>query len=228
MIQRWVIICLVSVSSINALSAQVAAHNPFFHGDQQTARVTPVVLTDIGKYHYDEKWNAGNIYLKNGDTLTGYYMRYDLMRNHVEVIIDKLIQSIHGNLVEKFEWFDVERLRETRFISSESFAFDEDKPSGFLEVLEEGDVILLKHRKLIHLKDASSPTLVNDTNSDNTQLFDTYFLARGAKTIKISNRKKENLQFFQSETLEDYLGKTRLRFGKEKDLKKIVKYYNGL
>ncbi len=209
--------------------AQVPQTNPFFLIDheQSLARVKAIQLRSIGRYHYDTKWNAGNIYLQNGDTLRMYYMRYDIVRNHLEVIIDKQMKSVHGSLIARFDWFDAEKLKEIRFVNSRIFHFDHNEVRGFLELLVDGKMKLLKYKKTVALGKATSPTLVNDTGS-NIRTFGHYYLYNGQSTHKISNGRKKNLAFFSSVELEKHVTNSKFKFGNENDLKKIVAFYNKL
>ena len=220
---------LLSLYLAKEVGAQVPQTNPFFLIDhkQSVARVNAMQIKSIGRYHYDARWNAGNIYLQNGDTLRMYYMRYDIVRNHLEVIIDKQMKSIHGSLIASFEWFDAEKLKEIQFVNSKAFHFDHDEVHGFLELLVDGEMRLLKHKKTVALGKATSPTLVNDTGSS-IRTFESYYLCNGRSTHKISNGRKKNLEFFSSAELEKHVAKSKLKFGNENDLKKIVAFYNKL
>ena len=209
-------------------SGQTAKFNPFFYGNiNEEAKVYTLNITDLGDYHYDIQWNAGNIHLKNGDTLVAYYMRYDIVGNHLEVIVNKKIRGIHERLINSFVWFDAANLREVFFVNSSTLNFDDKGVAGFLEILANGKVKLLRHRKVVALADDTAPSLVNDTNSK-IQTVENYYFARPKSTHKIGNSKKKNLDYFNSERLEQYINMSKLRFKSESDLKAIVRYYNGL
>lgn len=207
--------------------SQIPKFNPFFFQDSLSqSNVSTLQITAIGQYHYDKKWNAGNIYLESGDSLIAYYMRYDIMRNHLEVILDTKIMAINGSLIEAFEWFSAERLKQEKFVTCNSYDKN-NGVNGFFEVLVKGEIQLLKHKRIIELREGTSPTLVNNTDSD-VQAYETYFFTKGKKTYQIEGGKRRNLVFFNSDLLADYVADNRLRFSNENDLKKIVGYYNSL
>ncbi|MEP0984103.1 hypothetical protein [Ekhidna sp.] len=212
----------------NTCQSQIPTYNPFFFGDKHVETKVPTVdLTAIGRYHFDQSWNAGNIHLKNGDSLIAYYMRYDLIRNQLEVILGNNIKAINGSFIESFEWFSVDRLRPEVFISKQSIQFENSGDvTGFLQLLEEGVVRLLKCKRMIAPKAATSPTLVNDTDSD-IQAIEEFFLVLDGKAIEISGGKKKNLEIFNSKPLTKFVKQSNLRFNNESDLKKIVEYYNS-
>ncbi|MEP1035076.1 hypothetical protein [Ekhidna sp.] len=220
------ICCFVSLSSIS-IQAQAPTFNPFFFGNKpEESKVFTVSLTSIGRYHFDEKWNAGNIYLNNGDSLVAYYMRYDLIRNQLEVIFDNDIKAINGSFIKRFEWFSVERLRPEKFVLRNDFKFDPGKEvTGFLQLLEDGNTKLLKCKRMYAPREATSPTLVNDTDTD-IQSIEEYYLVRGGNAVELSGGKRKSLKIFDSKELTRYINDSNLKFNNESDLKEIVKYYN--
>lgn len=208
-------------------SAQIKSVNPFFDsGDSKTSEVPLINLVKIGDYHLDEVWNAGNIYLNNGDSLFGYYLRYDIVKNIVEIIVNKEIKAIHGNLIQKFEWFSVSRLRIERFISKKNLAFDNpNQITGFVEILVDGRVQLLKMKKFFAPQEATSPTLINDTDQK-IQFAESYFIGMNNKVYDIVGSKKKNLELFSSKSMNEFVREKNLRFNSEMDLMKIIEYYN--
>lgn len=208
--------------------SQIPTYNPFFFGDKQVeANVPTVDLTAIGRYHFDQNWNAGNIHLNNGDSLIAYYMRYDLVKNQLEVILGNSIKAINGSFIKSFEWFSVDRLRPEKFISKHNIQFERSSDvTGFLQLLEDGVVRLLKCKRMIAPKAATSPTLVNNTDSD-IQAIEEFFLVKDGKAFEVSGGKKRNLEMFNSKTLAKFVKQSNLRFNNESDLRKIVEYYNS-
>lgn len=214
---------------ITELNAQVATFNSFFFGtNEATSKVSPINLISIGQYHLDDKWNAGNIYLKNGDSLIAYYMRYDLIKNHIELIIDTKIKAINGSFIKSFEWFSVDRLRPEFYLNKDSFRFeDSSEITGFIQVLEQGYCKLLKVTRVFTPIESASPTLVNNTD-ESIQMLSEFFIVISDHAHKVYGNKKKNLALLDSDKLSAYVSQSNLKFNNEKDLIKIVRHYNSL
>ncbi|WP_089356913.1 hypothetical protein [Ekhidna lutea] len=220
-------ILLISLSG--SLKAQVPTYNSFFFNEEAVeSKVYVINLTSIGRYHFDDTWNAGNIFLKNGDSLIAYYMRYDLVRNQLEVIIGNDIKALNGGFIDWFEWFSVERLRPEKFVSAQLFQFDEQSEiRGFIQLLEDGDAKLLKCKRMYAPREATSPTIINDTDED-IQALEEYYLVVNNVAVEVTRGKRKNLDVFKSRELNRYVNQSNLKFNNERDLKEIVEYYNSL
>ena len=206
---------------------QVPTFNPFFFGNKtQKTNVTPVNLTSIGQYYADAQWNAGNIHLKNGDSLIAYYMRYDLIRNHLEVIIDTKILAINGSFIDHFEWFSIERLRPEKFVDKNQYGLEElTEISGFPELLVDGDVKLFKCKIVFAPRQATSPTLVNDTGKK-VQILEKYYYEKDGELFEVTGSKRKNYDFLDHHLVRSHVKEQDLRFNNESDLISIIEYVN--
>ncbi|MEO9871624.1 hypothetical protein [Ekhidna sp.] len=209
------------------LIGQIPTLNPFFFGKNSlVTNVVPSHLTSIGQFYADEEWNAGNIFLKNGDSLVAYYMRYDLVRNHLEVIIDTKIVALNGSFIDQFEWFSVQRLKPERFINKDHFHFTESEEIyGFSELLEDGEIKLLKSKVVFAPQRATSPTLVNSTD-EKIQVIEKFFIEKEDVIYEVSGSKKKNLEILNSKELKEYIKGSNLHFTNENDLRRIIKFVN--
>lgn len=210
------------------LYSQTPTLNPFFFGqNNQKTKVTPSNLTSIGQYYADLNWNAGNLFLKNGDSLIAYYMRYDLVRNHVEIIVDTKIKAINGSFIDSLEWFSSSRLRQEKYINKRITPLGKvEGISGFAELLYNGRIKLYKCKHVFAPRQATSPTLVNDTDSE-IQILEKYYYEKNGNLFEIVNSKKKNLDFSDIKGLEKYVKKDNLKFSNERDLIQIAEYANS-
>ncbi|WP_425390671.1 hypothetical protein [Ekhidna sp.] len=227
---RYTKTCIILIIPLCLLSyshAQIPTFNPFFFGQKkQQTNVTPINLTSIGKYYADRSWNAGNIYLNNGDSLIAYYMRYDLIRNHLEIIIDTKIMAINGSFIDHFEWFSINRLQPEKFVNKQNYGMPElSEVPGFPELMVDGDVKLLKCKKVFAPRQATSPTLVNDTDEE-IQILELYYYIKNGEIFEVVGSKNKNLNFLDHVGLEDFVKKENLKFNNENDLVKITTFIN--
>ncbi len=178
--------------------------------------------------HYDPTWNAGNIYLTNGDSLIAYYLRYDIVKNSLEVIINRKFHTIHNSQIQSFEWFSGNRLSRERFFRRDAFEFKSpENYIDFVEILEDGSVRLLKIKEIIYREHASSTLVPENAEGSDILILEKYFLVKDDQIHELATGKKRNLDFLDSEQLEAYVKDARLNFSVEGDLKSIVRYYNA-
>lgn len=210
----------------SAAQAQLPTINPFV---LSTDARTPVALFDIktpGTFYYDGAWNAGHIYLSSGDSLAGYYIRYDLIKNHLEVLWGSRKVGIYGTNIASFYWFSPARQQLQKFISKREFTFQNpENVAGFLEILADGEVRLLKSKTIIPRYQGTSPSLVPDDGSSDLNSIKDYFLVRGDDVFKVSGRKKL-MEFLSSEKAETFMKTQKLNLNSEEDLIKVIEYYN--
>ena len=210
------------------IHAQIPTLNPFFFSSSlEVTKVSPSDLTSIGKYYADPNWNAGNLYLNNGDSLIAYYMRYDLVRNHVEVIIDTKIKAINGSFIDSLAWFSVTRLRPEKYVNKKLTPLSKlGDISGFPELLTDGNIKLYKCKYVFAPRQATSPTLVNDTD-DEVQVLEKFYMVSNGELFEVTSNKRKNLDFINIPGLSQKIKQSNLRFSNERDLIQIVNIANG-
>ncbi|MEQ9232124.1 MAG: hypothetical protein RIF46_15680 [Cyclobacteriaceae bacterium] len=220
-------VTLLILFSFSGIRSQVKQDNPFFFKESDTeVKVGGIQLTTLGTYYYDNNWNAGNIYFNNGEVIRGYYMKYDLVRSYLEVIIDRDIVGFSKDQVKSFEWFSAKTLKSVKFINRKELGFETDIPH-FLEIISDGDVMLLKSKNVVAVSKGSAPTLVNDT-TDDTQVFEENYLVIDGIVESVVNGRRKNLKLFNSKPLEEFVRNQSLNFNNSEDLKTIIDYYNSI
>ena len=153
-------------------------------------------------------------------------MRYDLIRNHLEVIIDTKILAINGSFIDHFEWFSIERLRPEKFVDKNQYGLQElSEISGFAEILVDGDVQLFKCKIVFSPRQATSPTLVNDTGKK-IQILEEYYYKKDGELFEVTGSKRKNYDFLDHPLVRTHVGEHDLRFNNEGDLISIVEFVN--
>ena len=67
--------------------------------------------------YFDKNWRKGNVEMKDGRTLTGVYLRYDLLRSEIEVREDESIVAYPTRLIKRFGWYDYFIADSVNFVS---------------------------------------------------------------------------------------------------------------
>jgi len=222
---RQSILVLIIIGFTSLASAQTHHVNSFFDSSDNESNIKNIFkLNRMGRFYYDKNWNAGNVYMNNGDTLSAYYLRYDLISNQLEIIIGNEIYAMRGESIKMFEWFNALSLKKEKFIRGFVDNGQQSTPS-FLRVLQDGTLKLLKAKKVVAFKDATSPTLVSDTGAD-IQIMELLYLEKDNSTYEITRSKRKNLAFINSSDVEQYVSYNNLKFSNINDLRQIVTYYN--
>jgi len=223
----FTVICLLfSV----AASAQTPAINPLIVPDSisESTHIRLPRLQGFSKYYWEDSWLVGNIYLHNDESLKGYYLRYDVLKNQLEIIIEDQYRYITHNQIEYFEWYNVSRLKTAYFVNASKYETDEDI-TGFFEVLVDGEIKLLKRKFVYALRESASPTLVNDTDNE-IRFFETYYIAQGKEIDELKGSRRKNIKLLNNYTskIKEFVKEKKLHFNNENDLINIVNYYNFL
>lgn len=219
---------LIVVLTSKVAISQTPTFNPFFYTEDLKTEVTPVQILELGKFLYDEEWKASKIYFNNGDSLIGYYVRYDLIKNHLEIIIDDQLKAINGGYIDRFEWFNVSRLKSELFANKKHFQFQDEKDiMDFVHILNNGESKLLKNIQLIANSTSTSPTLVQESEQS-IRMLQNFYIVKEGKAFKITSRKKKNLEIINNQDVQEMIDDKHLNFTTESDLLKIIKHLNQL
>lgn len=225
------LVLLLALLITGLTNAQVPSINKFFVPDSlsETTHIRLPRLQGFGKYHWENDWYVGNIYLKNSEKLKGYYLRYDILRNQIEIIVDDQYNYITHHQIDSLEWYNVKKLKQSRLINCANYEIKEADFNGFMEVLVDGEVMLLKRKFVYSLRESTSPTLVNDTDNE-TRVFETYYIMQNDTMEELAGGRRKNIKVLDQykKQIEKFIKDNSLGFNAENDLINIVNYYNYL
>ncbi len=215
------------------LVAQIKSTNSFFSNsdcDIKELRISLPKTSSLGNYYYTDNWNAGNIYLTNGEVIRGYYLRYEIVRNQVELIVDRDIRVLNGDRVKHFEWYDPKQFRVLQFSNSSDFKFTEGIPSSFLEILVDGEAKLLKRTLIKSLRGTTSPTLVANTKASTIEQFELFYIVIAGTAHEIAGNKQTKLELFgdKYEQIKEFVKTNNIRLNNQEQFIEVTKFYNSL
>ncbi|MEJ2005317.1 MAG: hypothetical protein P8X57_10215 [Cyclobacteriaceae bacterium] len=212
-----------------AVAAQTAAYNPyFFDQSDEKAVVSPFLIQKLGTMHVDDTWNAGKIRLQNGDSLIGYYIRYDMISNGLEIIIDRKFHSIGNAQLDAFEWFSGESLSIRTFVRRDKYNLPADEYAvGFVELLVDGKLSLIKTTAIVPRLASTSPSLIPENAKGSDMLIiEKYFYVKDGVPFEVSSRRNPNLEFINHKEVDKYVRKNRNNFNTEEDMESVARHYN--
>lgn len=212
-------ICLFSAS----------AEAQYTHTNDMEAR--PVheynTITMIGSPYLFKDWAKGSLTLKNGTVYQGIDLMYDQVK---DAIIFKTKNGDVKELLEPVQEFKIGYIENNKQLERtfrSGYSGDGVQPNAFMEVLADGDVVLLKRtsKKIFDRKNYSSATIDREV-----QASEDYYIAKGDKAVKVKKSKSSLLAAIpdKKDYLETYIKSNALNLRDDTDMAKLVAYYNSL
>jgi len=181
--------------------------------------------TSMGTFYLSRDWYIGAVLAKNGTRYENFYLRYDILRNQIEMIVGKKIKILKGDRVKSFEWFNSSRLTRDTFINSEIYHHQGNLISGFLHIIEDGEIQILLLSQITFFNGNLAPSVAKLRNE--IMVLEDLFLSKDLELFKI---RKKNQGIFEPHLGEvrTYMKENKLKMRERGDLKQIIRYYNRL
>lgn len=154
---------------------------------------------------------------------TKAYIRYNIFDDQMEFVKE-----------ESIYYLAKEAGRKVKFINSNTIyrVYDFENDQHFLKVLVDADNSLIVKQRVRYIDAKVANTGYDVAKPANyKRVKDEYFLALDNKTlVKLPKSKKGFIKAFgdQSSKIKSYMKENKLGYKREKDLAKIVNYYNSL
>lgn len=184
----------------------------------------------LGDYYLDTKWNKGSLLIYgNEKVIDGYYIKYDIEGNALEVKVDELTKLISVNKIESVIWYDSLTQVPRAFVNAKEYTENGNQVTGLLEILEDGKIPLAK-KTTIWIK-RPDYVVAFDVGSQDTKIYKRetiYFLQE--KELKEVKKKKDLLAAFgeKSNEMEKYIKVNKLNIREERGLRMAIRHYNSM
>ena len=184
-----------------------------------------------GSFYYFDKWSDAAIKLKDGRTLTGYKIMYNIETFVLELNVDGVVLELPGSNVEEF-YLDIHK--EGGFTSRKHFVNTGvkypaiDGVTGFLEVVVEGDLTLLATMETKLVKAYYVPALDAGDKRPKIVKKESFYLYNGKKVLLLPSKRKKAKKLLLSKypRMKKYIKENRPDYKKKADLTKLVTFYN--
>jgi hypothetical protein len=180
----------------------------------------------LGTYYYNDKYfKKGFISVEGLEKPLGEYrMRYNLKTNELEVILKEGLRSISTSKINNFLWSDSISNRQAIFLKASNYTYDGSKIDGFLEVIQEGKLSLLKRKKIRLQKSNFNPLLVEESTNDQIFQDEEFFLLKNNNIIKLEKKNKKSITAFlaDNERALTYLKNNKVNYKKESELNLFI------
>ncbi len=180
----------------------------------------------------NQMWHPGQIVLDEGDTLKGQ-IQYDFKTNLIQLSFDNKIKTFSSQQV-LFMSFHCQFFKRFRYVYSIPYRLKGSMTVPvFFEILSEGRLTLMAREYVVveNVNRYASPyRSLNFGGTREILTYDYYFLTDNGDINLYQEKKKDLLPYFglHEDEMERYIKKNRLKVDKQKDLVRIVNYYNEL
>jgi hypothetical protein len=183
----------------------------------------------VGDTYLNKKWNKASLLLFDSEKMIeGYPVKYDIQQDVVEVMAKNGIKIIEGKKIKSMVWIDSVTSTPSYFVNARDYNIEGAALNGFLEVIVDGTLPLMKRTTIIEKEPDYVPAL--DVGSRDKKILkkETFFCSQKASLKKIGN-KKSVLPVFgdQSKDVESFVKANKLNLNKTPDLLKAFEYYNS-
>ncbi len=155
--------------------------------------------------------------------------RYDVLNNELEIRTTGGVMVLASRLVEKFTLLR-SRKDTVVFVNSADYKYDDTQLIGFLQLLCDGKIQLLKQTRAEIVKPSYNPSLeVGDRDSHIVKKETLFYSLKGGEISKLKG-KSEILTLFgdKKDLIKSFVSSNKLGFKSELDISKIFTYYNNL
>ena len=183
----------------------------------------------IGNVYYDSSFRACAINLyKNDLTVKNIFVRYNLENQELELKHPLGLRILSSMEVKSFGWKN-ETGDQLYFINAKDFQFNKSSLVGFLEILHEGDVTLVRQNEVSLKKNQYIPAL--NAGNENIEIIRKQrflFILNNELREVSSNKKKfaESFPDYEDELLQ-FMKENNINLKKESSLKLVFNYINS-
>ncbi len=191
----------------------------------------PRPTNPTAKYFYiSDFFKTGDIYLRTGQKLSNVPIRYDIMRNRMEISFEDELKVLYASKIDSFTWFNPGGTGKSKFVRCKRFKDIDEDMKGFLQVIAEGPLTLGSYTYLKVYPATSSVSLSGSHRDHNIFKKEDFFVIAGDELDDFPKKRKEALTLMADhrDAVKRYMRQHGLIFSRKDDLIKIVRYYNTL
>jgi hypothetical protein len=196
-----------------------------------TVRSLPMAPPDVlGNDRLNNSFNQTLLLLNDSSLLKGVLARYYVLSDEFELKTSLGVRILKGERVKSFIWTDSASQKTQVFINMKEYLGENGVPGkGFMQILSDGKIALLKHTEVI-FKPANYHAALNVGTRDHQFIHKTqlYYLHNG-RYQRVPPRNKV-LAIFpdQKEKLQSFVKVNQLNLSDEYHLQLLFDYYNNL
>ena len=184
------------------------------------------LMEKLGGDYYLDEWKQGVIYPKNHNTpISNYHLRYFVYNQEFHAITPKKDTVLLGKSFP----IDSISIDGKRFVFL-PYALNNGVREGYFQELVGGKIKLLKRYSCIYVQgNRKTASGYEKIVPDHYKIKSKFYYQTNKQSAKLLlTKKREFLQLFKSEAIDDYIKQNNLKLKKEEHLIKIFEHYNRL
>lgn len=195
----------------------------------QVAQIPMKPVETIGTSLLYDDWALGTITITENKVVENYLINYDLEKDELLIKTDEDVRVLRGYRVQSFDISQGDGIKR-HFINSSNHLLDGTPLTGFLEVLVNDDVMLFSKTKISIKAPSYNIQIDYGKRADEILKVESFYIAEDENIMLIGKSKKKSLSLFgdQTNTIDNFMKKNKLKFKSKEDLIKIVEYYNSI
>jgi hypothetical protein len=179
-------------------------------------------LGEIGSMFMNDDWKEGELVLRSGETIKGWMFKYNVRYQQMQYINENDTMALARPSEVNTLVFD------NKTFVTEAFKYGGKIDTGYFELIRDGKTKLLKQRRITqYIVDKSN----DDPIDDRYIHIENYFVKMNDKPARVLiPHKKQVCRFFGKDNskIKAYIKQNKLKCKSEKDLIKLLDYYDSL
>lgn len=208
--------------------ARLGSDDPTAMGTVQSLPMPPPDV--IGSDLLNPYFNVSTFLLNDSSLLSGLPARYYVLRNEFDVKTSSGLRTLRGDRVRSFIWVDSVTKKTEVFVNMKEYMNESGTPgTGFMQILSEGKIGLLKQTEVI-FKKANYHVAMNVGNPDHQFIHKTHLYYLIDKTYRPVPPRKKVLSIFpdHQDALQRFIKINQLDLSSEYHLQLLIDHYNTL
>ncbi len=233
----WIAISPICIAQNSAIPENIRASNSIdsFSGGIMNEMIYGLPLPDpkvIGDAYIDENWTRGKFLMYGQQKfIDGFSIRYDLAKQELEINTQKGVKVLSENQVRSFVTMDAHEHSPALFLNAREFRSEGTAYEGFVEVLQDGPMALVKgYIVKVKRPDYSEAMNVGSQNYKILKKHQLFFVDSGT-LHRVPSKKKEIIRLFPpafQQKVAEYASAQNLSLDKEEHLSQVFRWYNDL
>ena len=237
MIKYFVVILFFSCSALSGQDSgsSITENDLFIEASDVNFKVYGIEQYDHrdktteGSAFLNDQWNRGIIKLANDKELDQYLFKYNIKDQELIIKFDNKFVSPPREFVKSFVIQIADLDIGTIFSRSFKKVVNDKSEVAYYEVLEQGEITLLRLFKVTLVKANYVPALDAGQFKDKLVKKEKYFFGVGEDIIEIPKKRKKAIQKLKSfRKISNYLERNKINTSKESDLRNATIAMNSV
>lgn len=201
-------------------------------GGNMVYGIPPDPITTEGNTFLDSKWNPASLLLyRDQKVLDGYLVRYNIASNDFEFFNpeNQNVSKMAGTRVQNVVWADTVYKVPRYFVNGMDYINGSAPILGFMEVLVEGEIPLMRRTAVVYKKANYNTALMVGNKNNKWIKHDIYYYASGKELVEVPGNRKKFFQVFgnKADIMAQYVESNDFSIKDPSAIFQIFTYYNA-